>query len=169
MAAITIKGTAWISGKQVVQSQTLILDNGETSENVVAIIDDIWEDLMATDHQYKWNNKKYFYWEYDVTDPDDVTGASLIKMQLECPLPKSDLFTEPYTDTYEGEWPNYWVTKFKTAYDNYQFKSTVQKKEIVIKDSQYIDFSQGGAVVNVTEERVTNTDIGDITNLLNLF
>ena len=47
MTSKTIKGQAWIMGNKLLQDQTLILSNGETSNNTVALVEDIWKDLTS--------------------------------------------------------------------------------------------------------------------------
>ena len=167
MESKTIKGQAWIQGNSLVQDQILITTGGQTSENVIVLIENIWDDLKSDSGTYKTNDKGYFYWEYEMTDSedDDVT----VTVKIECPKPKEGLFTEPYDpDSYNGKYAKYWVEKFKTAAENYEYKAAIQKKEIVFPGTEYVN-PNDGSLVTVKEMKVKNTDIGDITNLLNLF
>ena len=64
MNSKTIKGQAWISPEgQLLQDQVLILENGATCNNTVALIADIWEDLLSKNSTVKSNGKGYFYWD----------------------------------------------------------------------------------------------------------
>ena len=166
----TIKGHAWIEGDSLVQEQTLIVPGsltGSTTGNVV-LIADIWDDLMSSSGTYKFNSKKdYFFWEVEQTSIDDDSTTVIVR--YDCPRPKEGLFEEPYDpESVSGEWAKYWVTKFKTASENYEYKAAIQKKEIVFPGTSYYDFSQD-QMVTTEETRVKNTDLGDIENLLSLF
>ena len=166
----TIKGQAWIERcpglrDALVQEQFLVVPGQAISRNVIEIIPDIWEDLKG-EGTYKWNNKKYFYWEYKMTDTenDDVE----VTVKFECPRPKEGFFKDTDTEeTVQGDYSKYWIKKYKTAEENYEYKAAIQKKEIVFPPTQYVDSK--GNLVEVDEIRTSNNDIGDITNLLNLF
>ena len=161
-----IKGQAWVSGDSLLQDQILVLPGGKHSVNTVPLIENIWEDLRSENGTYKSNKKGYFYWECKMTDSenDDVE----IPILVECPRPKDGLFEEPYDPSMaKGEWERYWLTKFKTTQDNALEKMTIQKKEIVFPGTEYIN--QYGELVKVEEKRVTNNDLGDISNLLSMF
>lgn len=161
-----IKGQAFIIGDALVQEQILITPGNTSTSNTVELIKNIWEDLK-TDGTYKSNKKKnYFFWEYKMTDTENENSEVTIK--FECPQPKEGLFEEPYDpDTVEGDYAKYWVKKLKTSTENYEYKAAIQKKEIVFPGTRYVN--QEGEVVEVKESRISNTDIGDITNLLGLF
>lgn len=161
-----IKGHIWISGDSLLQDQILILPGGKTSTNTVPLIEDIWADLRSSGGTYKTNKKGYFYWECTVTDIEN--NDIEVTVFVECPRPGEGLFQEPYDpESANGEWEKYWLTKYKTAQDNALEKMTIQKKEIVFPGTEYIN--QYGELVKVEERRVTNNDLGDISNLLSMF
>ena len=56
----------------------------------------------------------------------------------------------------------------KEAVSNYETRAAIQKKEIIFPGTEYVDPGTG-ELVKVSETRVKNTDVSDITNLLNLF
>ena len=71
-----IKGQAWIQGNSLVQEQLLIIPGSTAiAENVVVLIEDIWDNLMQeagnNEYGYKTNGKKYFYWETKQTSIED--------------------------------------------------------------------------------------------------
>lgn len=160
-----IKGHAWIQGDKLVQEQILITPGSASSTNVVALIEDIWEDLTSAG-TYKTNGRGYFYWEYKMTDTEDDNVEIVVK--FECPKPKEGLFQEPYNpETQTGDYSKYWVERLKTAMDNYELKSTVQRKEVIFPGTTYVNSK--GDVVELEDTKFTNNDLGDITNLLNIF
>ena len=118
MESKTIKGQAWIQGDSLVQQQILLLSNGSVCENVVSLIDNIWDNLLGNDDSYpiKTNGKGYFYWEYTMNDTVDDSIETTIN--FECPRPKEDLFKEPYDPTTgKTDWAKYWLTKLKAKTD----------------------------------------------------
>lgn len=161
-----IKGQAFIIENALVQEQILLTPGQASTTNVVELIKNIWDDLK-TEGTYKSNKKKnYFYWEYEMTDTENED--SVIKVKMECPQPKEGLFEEPYDpETVEGDYAKYWVKKLKESTENYEYKAAIQKKEIVFPGTRYVN--QEGEVVEVEGIKISNTDIGDITNLLGLF
>ena len=161
-----IKGQAWISPEgKLLQEQILVTTVG-TSSNVVALIDDIWADLVK-EGTYKYNTKKtYFYWEYKMTDSMDDTVE--LDVMIECPKPKPGLFKEPYdVSKAKGEYAKYWVGKLKTTQENYERTATIQPKEIVFPGTEYVDST--GELKKVEKRVVSRGDLGDITNLLASF
>lgn len=161
-----IKGQAFIIENALVQEQILLTPGQASTTNIVELIKNIWDDLK-TKGTYKSNKKKnYFYWEYEMTDTENED--SVIKVKMECPQPKEGLFEEPYDpETVEGDYAKYWVKKLKESTENYEYKAAIQKKEIVFPGTRYVN--QEGEVVEVEGTKISNTDIGDITNLLGLF
>ena len=166
----TILGQAWIFEDKLIQEQILLLSNGSTSTNQVAIISDIWDNLVnGGDAKYpvKTNDKKnYFYWEYDMNDTLDDTIVNKIK--IECPMPKEGLFTAPYDPTTgKTDWAKYWLTKYQDTEKNAEVMK-IQKTEYTLPGTKRLDFSTGQQTT--TEEiKIENNDIGDITNLLSMF
>jgi hypothetical protein len=134
----------------------------DTSEENKDLIDEVVYALLFA-QESKLEN---FYWEYEMTDTENED--SVIKVKMECPQPKEGLFEEPYDpETVEGDYAKYWVKKLKESTENYEYKAAIQKKEIVFPGTRYVN--QEGEVVEVEESRISNNDIGDITNLLGLF
>lgn len=162
----TIKGDVWIQGNSLVQEQILVVAGKDSYSNVVTLIEDIWQDLLSDSGTFKSNGKNYFYWEYYMTDTEN--DDTEVKINYECPRPKEGLFEKPYDpDEYDSEYAKYWVGKLKTAEENYENCAAIQKKEIVFPGTRYID--QNGEFIEVKETKISNTDLGEITNLLNLF
>ena len=149
----------------LVQEQTLIIPGQGTANNTVELIGDVISDLKS-EGTYKYNNKRYFYWEYKITDSEDDDVQLTVK--YECPQPSyfgDDFFgPEDTEDTVKGEYAKYWIKKFNVARDNFEYKAAIQKKEIVFPGTSYVN--QKGELVEVKEIRNTNTELGDITNLL---
>ena len=169
MTSKTIKGQAWIMGNKLLQDQTLILSNGETSNNTVALVEDIWKDLTSDSGTYKYNGKSYFYWTYKMTSMEDDNTE--VEVMIECPRPKDGLWGDGPFDkelaTAKGDWAKYWLKKFKTAYDNAVNSQTIQPKEILFPGTQYV--TSTGDLKEVEETRIQRDDLGDIENLLSGF
>lgn len=163
----TIKGQAWIDGKSLVQEQIMIIPGRSAVTNTIVLVQDIWEDLTSASGTYKSNEKKnYFYWEYKVTDSENDEVELDIK--FECPRPKAGIFKEPYDpDSVEGDYAKYWVSKMKEASENYEKSYAIQRKEILLKGTEYMDTD--GNYVTIDDSVESNTNLGDIMNLLNLF
>jgi hypothetical protein len=161
-----IKGQAWIDGKSLVQEQIMIIPGKSAITNTIVLVEDIWEDLKSASGTYKTKDNKYFYWEYKMTDSenDDVE----IDVKYECPKPKIGVFPEPYDpETVEGEYAKYWVGRMKEASENYEKAYAIQRKEILLKGTEYMD--QEGNIATIEDSVESNTNLGDIMNLLNLF
>lgn len=153
----------------LVQDVFLVVPGQAVAKNTVELIGNIVEDLRSADGNYKWNGKKYFYWEYKMTDTQDDDVQLTIK--YECPAPSyfgDNFFKETDTeDSVQGDYAKYWFKMYQTAKENFEYKEAIQKKEIIFPSTQYVD--SNGNLVNVDEIKISNTDIGDITNLLGLF
>ena len=94
----TIKGQVWIQHisdyprkDSLVQEQLLVIPKQDITTNTVTLIENIWDDLKS-DGTYKWNGKKYFYWEYKMTDTENEDVEVTVK--FECPRPYNDFFSE---------------------------------------------------------------------------
>ena len=162
-----IKGQAWISGNSLVQDQIMVVPGVDSFSNTIVLIDNIWEDLTSASGQYKTNNKGYFYWEYKQTmiDNPDVE----ITVNFECPKPKAGLFEPPYDpEQVEGEYAKYWVSRLKTAEENYNKSIAIQKKEIIFPETEYLSWETGDSK-KVEKTVIENNDLGPIDNLLNLY
>ena len=160
----TIKGQPYILGNILYQEQILVSPGVVSTSQTIALIEDIWTDLIDGPGTFKTNGKGYFYWEVQMTDPENDDAEVTIK--FECPKPGPLEF--PKLKDSETEYGIYWADKLKTATENYEYHSTIQKKEIVFPGTQYVD-PNTGELVEVAETRIDNTDIGDITNLISLF
>lgn len=168
MESKTIKGQAWIQGDSLVQQQILLLSNGSVCENVVSLIDNIWDNLLGNDDSYpiKTNGKGYFYWEYTMNDTVDDSIETTIN--FECPRPKEGLFEEPYDlTTGKTDWAKYWLTKLKTTVENSKAYN-IQKTEYTLPGTQRMNFTTG-LPEELDEVNIKINDIGDITNLLSMF
>ncbi len=166
----TIYGQAWVQGDSLVQEQLLVSPGMPVIENVVSLIDNIWDNLLtdkeSSTYGYKTNGKKYFYWEVDMTDIGDDTLVHKIK--IECPKPKGGLFSEPYDpDKVTGEYAKFWVNRMKVADENNKASFAIQKKSITFPNTEY--YNQKQETVELPSIKIENNDLGDITNLLGLF
>lgn len=166
MASKIIKGQVWISGNSLLQDQTLVAPGGITSNNTVALIKDIWEDLLSANSQVK-RDRNFWYYEASMHNLEDEE----ITVRVEVPRPKDGLL-----DQYDGDpgkaksdWARYWIEKFNAMAQRYQEAYTIQPKEIVLRGTEYVEPGTG-EIKKVEEKRVENNELGDVTNLLlNLF
>lgn len=163
----TIKGQAWISGDSLLQDQTIISTDGTAGNKVEVLIKDIWKDLVSESTTAKHNKKKtYFYWEYKQTSTEDDSVE--VTVMIECPRPKDGMFKAPFEpEKAKTEWGKYWLSKFKTAYDNATKSNTIQPREIVFPGTEYVN--PQGDIVKVPASSTPRNDLGDITNLLMAF
>lgn len=149
----------------LVQDQILVVPGQAAANNVVELVGNVWTDLKS-EGTYKWNGKKYFYWEYKMTDIEDDDTTHIVK--FECPKPREGFFKQEDTlENLQGDYAKYWFKKYQTAKENFEYKETIQRKEFLLPPTQYVNAS--GELVKVDEIRVQNNDLGDITNLLGLF
>lgn len=160
----TIKGQPYLLGKTLYQEQILLSPGIASTSQTIALINDIWEDLITGPGTFKTNGRGYFYWEVQMTDMENDEAEVTIK--FECPRPIPIEYSK--LEESDTEYGKYWAEKLKTAVDNYEYEAAIQQKEIVFPGTQYVD-SNTGELINVEETRVANTDVGDITNLLSLF
>ena len=172
--AKTVYGQAWIQGDSLVQEQLYLFPGSSViTENVVVLIENIWDNLIgekeSDTYGYKVGGKKYFYWEVNMTDLEDDTLVH--KVKIECPRPKDGLFEEPYNvDEVTGDYAKYWVGQMKTADENNKASFAIQKKSVTFPNyANYTYYNQKGDLVEIPEIEVKNNDLGDITNLLGLF
>ena len=163
-----IKGQAWIVNDSLVQDQIMLIPGKAAISNTVALVDNIWDDLTSASGTYIQGKPGYFYWEYEMTDTEDDEVTRTV--HFECPRPKYGLFEEPYDpELVEGDYAKYWVAKMKETAENYEKAYAIQRKEIILKGTEYFDPITED-IITVDDEVVeTNTGFGDITNLLNLF
>ena len=166
-----IKGQAWIQGDSLVQEQLLITPGKPVLQNVVPLIENIWDNLTTESdssvYGYKYNGKKYFYWEVKMTDTSDDMVEVTVK--IECPKPKVDLFSEPYDpEKVTGAYAKYWVGQLKTADENNKASFAIQRKVVTFPGDTYVNYSTG-EIYETEEIKEENNDLGDISNLLSLF
>lgn len=161
-----IYGQAWIHGDKLLQDQIKFTVDGTCTESVVTLVENIWDDLSSAG-TYKSNDaKNYFYWEYTRTKMDD--DSSTVTVRIECPRPKPGLFEKPYDpESVSGDYAKHWVSRMKSASENGEKAYTIQKKEVLLRGTTYM--TQNGELKTIEDITVENDDLGDITNLLNLF
>ena len=158
-------GQAYIIDDQLIQDTITFTETGQSFNGTNVIIENIWEDLLASSHQYKKSGKKYFYWEYTQTNDE---GQDIF-IKYEAPTPKENLFGEDLNpNDWEGEYPKYWVSKIVESIKNYEDKAAIQKKEIIFADNKTVNF-ETGEPQNNSGYTVKNTDTGFIESLLSLF
>ena len=171
----TIKGQLSIIGNSLAQDQILLYTtDGKTvsqTDGMVTLIQDIWEELKNPAGTCKTNKKGYWYWEFDVTDTETEKD---IKIKFECPRPEPEVFwdeTKKDFDFKEGkndsDWTKYWKTIMRRSEESkYNSTNGLQSKEIIFPGSKYID--QEGNEVEIPETTITRSDLGDISNLLDV-
>lgn len=171
----TIKGQLSIIGNSLAQDQILLYTtDGKTvsqTNGMVTLIQDIWEELKNPAGTCKTNKKGYWYWEFDVTDTETEKD---IKIKFECPRPEPEVFwdeTKKDFDFKEGkndsDWTKYWKTIMRRSEESkYNSTNGLQSKEIIFPGSKYID--QEGNEVEIPETTITRSDLGDISNLLDV-
>ena len=139
-----IRGQAWISGDSLVQDIITLTPNGTSAtstESTEILISNIWDDLTDSEQSqtchYKTNGKGYFYWQVKMTSMEDDNID--VDVNIECPKPKQGLFPEPYNPANYGDntYSKYWVTKLKTAQDNYENEYAIQRKEVIFNGCSY--------------------------------
>lgn len=164
----TVYGQAYIYNDSLIQ-ETITFTEGQSDciNGINVIVENIWTDLMSASGQYRFNGaKNYFFWPYTMTsvEDDDVT----VTVNYNCPQPKEGLLTPDMADnSVSGEWAKYWLAKIKEANTNAENALAIQRKEITFPGSSYI--GQDGEVTTIDDYVFRNNDLGDITNLLNLF
>ena len=115
----TIKGQAWIyKDTSLVQDEIRIYDNSITSNVIVTLIDNIWNDLLSSAGQWKKSGEKFFYWEYEQTAISDGVNF-FTEVKIECPHPKPGLIKSLFPSdidpkdwdlsTLESDWAKYWA------------------------------------------------------------
>ena len=133
----TLLGQIWIQDDKLLQEQTLITTSG-ISDNVVVLIDDIWNDLLSNSGTYK-SKGSYFYWEEKVTsiEDDDIE----VDTKIECPKPRYedieklknnyDPETGSISGEYSGDYALYWAKKAYETELTYENEMAVQRKEVI--------------------------------------
>ena len=162
MESRTLYGQAYIFEDKLIQDQILVLENGNISEAQVAIINNIWDNLLSgNDAEFPVKgNGKFFYWEVKMTNPTDDSVEEIIK--IECPRPSSDILDRLSTGT--SIWAQYWAAEYQKVLES---NPTIQKTEFVLLGEKSFDFSTE-TWKEPTEIISKNNDLGDITNLLDI-
>ena len=125
-----------------VENKKKVIEFPETN----VIIEDIWEDLKSTSGKWAWNEKKYFYWEVEVTSLEDET----VKVKIEAPVPTREVFTnEDGNVDFEildgdSSWTKYWKKEMEKAESNYQVESKItEDRAITAKNQNVVDYTPG--------------------------
>ena len=156
-------------GKEsLVQNQTVVsVVNGKTiiNDDVVVLIDDIWEGDLLTSGTYKSNKKKnWFYWEFDKTsiDNDDI----VIKEKFECPKPKEKYYDQLVNGDFSGDYADYWKGKIETARENYEKEAAILKKEVILEPCPDYTLVDGTNVTSEKKTIVRDNPFDELGNLL---
>lgn len=158
-----IKGQAWLSGDTLLQTITTFEEDGSVTEHNDVLVEDIWADLLSDSGTYKVNEtKRFFYWEYMMTDSenDDLE----VKILFSCPTPKPDLDLEKGS----GEWVEYWKKRIETYKSNFEKRSTIQPQTVDLGSYNYMNPATG-QIENRPAESYERDGLSDIQNLLFLF
>lgn len=158
-----IKGQAWLSGDTLLQTITTFEEDGSVTEHNNVLVEDIWVDLLSDSGTYKVNEtKRFFYWEYMMTDSenDDLE----VKILFSCPTPKPDLDLEEGS----GEWVEYWKKRIETYKSNFEKRSTIQPQTVDLGSYNYMNPATG-QIENRPAESYERDGLSDIQNLLFLF
>lgn len=170
----TILGDAYITKsdskgtESLVQAQTLITQiNGKIvmTDNIVTLIDDIWNnDLLTDSGTYKTNGKGYFYWEVDKTDieNDDIT----VKEKINCPAPLEKYYDQLVDGKFSGDYATYWKTKIETARSNYEKEAAILKKEVILNPGPDYNLVDGTHVTQEKKTVVRDNPLNELGNLL---
>lgn len=172
----TIKGQAAIISDALVQDQILLYTlDGKTiksTQGMVTLIPNIWDDLKSKTGEVKTNGRGYWYWEVSITDTSGE--RSDITVFFECPAPEVEMFLTEDGKNYDftekeadSDWTKYWKKRMKLATDSlFNSENAVINKEAVLKGANYVD--QTGSTVVLPDMEVTKSDgLSDISNLLN--
>ena len=154
--------------ESLVQVQTLVTQiNGKIimTDNIVTIIEDIWEgDLLSDSGTYKTNGKGYFYWEVDKTDieNDDIT----IKEKVSCPNPLEKYYDRIVKGEFSGSYADYWKTKIETARTNYENEAAILKKEVILTAGPEYNLVDDTHVTPENKTIVRDNPLNELGNLL---
>lgn len=167
MASNVIKGRAYItSDDSLVQEQLTADENYKITEELVVLINNIWDNLIWGTETYEVHtglDGNFFYWTYTMT----MLNGEEAEMFLDCPAPKTELFEYPYNEEdYTTDYAKFWVKKFNAA-DKRNIKfGTISPQYVVFPPYEYQSSSEEGGTVEVEGKEVVRTDISDLDNLL---
>ena len=176
MAQKVIKNTPYIhiseEGKySLVQEQVVFVEEKkkvkEFNETVI-LIADIWEDLKNKSGEWKWNGKKYFYWECDTTSLEGET----VKVKIEAPTPVAEVFadSEGKIDLEildeDSDWAKYWKKAFSVAEENYQSNAKITEEKIDGMKTALVDYTPGNESFPEFDPNESKTDDHDLISSL---
>ena len=173
MAEKIIKNTPYIDGEKLIQEQITFAEDKkkkvvEFTETVV-LIENIWDDLKSTSGQWKWNGKKYFYWETEVTSLEDET----VKVNIEAPVPTREVFADEEGNVDlevadgDSDWAKYWKTLMTTAEENHESESKIIEDHYKTTQTTLIDYSkEGGEAYSAYGEDIPKNDDKDLISNL---
>jgi hypothetical protein len=107
----------YVSGKSLMQDQILMIQmpNGSvnSSENKVALISNIWEDLQKSNGTYIVKHAKgdSWYWDDDKLVVTDTETEKNIKFKVQIPFPDKTIFENLNNESEDTEWACYWKNK----------------------------------------------------------
>ena len=179
MAQKVVKSSPYIhiseEGKySLVQEQVVFVEEKkkvkEFNETVV-LIEDIWEDLKNKAGQWKWNGKKYFYWECETTSLEGET----VKEMIEAPAPTAEIFTnkEGKIDLEildeDSDWTKYWKKILSTVEVNSETNLKITEEKIDGMKTSLVDYTPGNESFPEFNPNESKTDDQDlISNLQTL-
>lgn len=119
-------GQPYLSGKSMLQDQILmiILPNGSvtSSNNLVVLIPDIWEDLKKSTGKYLIKQAKGNVWFWDDKDlmVTDTETEKNVNFKLQIPTPPIEIFRNEKTGgidlevkSGDNDWVKYWKNNYE--------------------------------------------------------
>lgn len=179
MAQKVVKSSPYIhiseEGKySLVQEQVIFVEEKkkvkEFNETAV-LIEDIWKDLKDKAGQWKWNGKKYFYWECETTSLEGET----IKEMIEAPVPTAEIFTDEEGKIdleildEDSDWTKYWKKILSTVEVNSESNLKITEEKIDGVKTNLVDYTPGNESFPGFDPNEPKTDDRDlISNLQTL-
>ena len=137
-------------------------------EETVVLIEDVWEDLKSTEGEWKWNGKKYFYWECEANSLED----EIVKTQIEAPWPTKEVFMneEGKLDLEildgDSDWSKYWKKSISNMLDNTETMSKISEEKIDGVKTKLVDYTPGCECFSDFDPNAPKTDDRDLINNL---
>lgn len=115
-----VYGQPYLNGKSLLQDQILMISmpNGSvnSSNNLVILIPDIWEELKKQVNKYSVKQAKGNIWFWDDKDlvVTDTESEKNIKFKVQIPIPNIEVFKDRSGkldleyDRDDNEWTKYW-------------------------------------------------------------
>ncbi len=154
----------------LVQEQIIFVEEKkkvkEFNETVV-LIENVWDDLKSKSGEWKWNGKKYFYWENETTSLE----GEIVKIQIEAPLPDRHIFEVDGKIDLEildedSDWTKYWKKHFKSVEEN---DLKISEDKIDGMKTNLVDYTPGNESFPDFDPNISKTDDRDlISNLQNI-